>query len=162
MREENAAQAGFAQKPEYRMEFEPSPRRVSVVFNGVTVADSRRGMVLRETRLEPVYYLPVEDVRMDLMRRTDYHSHCPFKGNASYWTLTVGEQTADNVLWGYEDPLPEAAALKGYVAFYRNRMDAWYEEEERVSIDPVTDTHAHGNPLVDWLMRDAWEASSIA
>ena len=149
-------------KPEYRMEFEPCPRRVTVVFNGVTVADSNDAMVLRETRLEPIYYLPVRDVRMELMQRTDYHTHCPFKGNATYWTLSVGGQSAEDVLWGYEDPLPEAEPLRGYVAFYRNRMDAWYEEDERVSIDPVTDTHAHGNPLVDWLMRDAWEATSIA
>ena len=151
---------GFTEKPDYRMQFEPCPRRVTVIFSGVTVADSRRAMILRETRLEPIYYLPIEDVRMDLMRRTDYRTHCPFKGNASYWTLTVGDQRADNVLWGYEDPLPEGAALKGYVAFYRNRMDAWYEEDKRVSIDPVTDTHVHGNPLVDWLMRDAWEATT--
>ncbi len=63
--------AGFAEKPDYRIEFEPAGQRVHVVFNGVTVADSRKAMLLRETRLAPVYYLPREDVRMDLMQRTD-------------------------------------------------------------------------------------------
>ena len=153
--------AGIEGKPEYQIEFEPAGQRVHVVFNGVTVADSRKAMVLRETRLAPVYYLPRDDVRMDLMEPTDYRTHCPFKGNASYWTLTVDDQQAENVLWSYEDPLPEAAVVRNYVAFFRNRMDAWYEEDEEVRIDPVTDTHAHGNPLVDWLMRDAWEASGI-
>jgi class 3 adenylate cyclase/uncharacterized protein (DUF427 family) len=153
--------AEIAEKPEYQIEFEPAGQRVHVVFNGVTVADSSQAMILRETRLAAVYYLPREDVRMELMERTDYRTHCPFKGDASYWTLCVGDQTAENVLWSYEDPLPEAGVVRDYVAFFRNRMDAWYEEDEEVRIDPVTDTHAHGNPLVDWLMRDAWEASSI-
>ncbi len=146
----------------YRIAYEPSTRRVKVVFNAVTVADTQRAIVQRETRLEPVYYLPREDVRMDLMTRTDYHTHCPFKGNASYWTLRVGDQVAENAVWSYEDPLPDAEPVRGYVAFYRNRMDAWYEGEEQVSIDPLTDTHTHDNPLVDWLLRDAWEAASIA
>ncbi len=148
--------------PEYAISIELTDRRVKVVFNGETVADTRRALILHETRLPPVYYLPRKDVRMDLAFPTEYHTHCPFKGNASYWTLNVEGQVAENGLWSYEDPLPEAEAIRGYIAFYRNRMDAWYEEDEEVSIDPVTDTHTHGNPLVDWLMRDAWEASSIA
>ncbi len=154
------AERGFAERPDYRISYEPCSKQVKVVFKGVTIADTRRALLVRETRLPPVYYLPREDVRMDLMSRTDYHTHCPFKGNASYWTLRVGDEVAENVIWSYEEPLPEADPIRGYVAFYRNRMDAWYEEEAEVSIDPVTDTHAHGNPFVDWLMRDAWEASS--
>lgn len=145
----------------YEITYTPSDKRVKVVFAGVTVADTRRALVVRETRLPAVYYLPREDVRMDLMQPSDYHTYCPFKGNASYWSLRVEDQVAENVLWSYEKPLPEAEPIRGYVAFYRNRMDAWYEEEAEVSIDPVTDAHAHGNPLVDWLMRDAWEAASI-
>ena len=154
------SEQGFAQRPDYRLSHEPCPKQVKVVFNGVTVADTRRALVVRETRLPPVYYLPREDVRMDLMTPTDYHTYCPFKGNASYWTLRVGDELAENVVWSYEDPLSDAEPIRGYVAFYRNRMDAWYEEGNEVSIDPVTDVHAHGNPFVDWLMRDAWEASS--
>jgi uncharacterized protein (DUF427 family)/class 3 adenylate cyclase len=145
----------------YRIEIEPSSKRVRVAFRGVTVADTTRALVLRETRLPPVYYLPKADVRMDLMEPTSYRTHCPFKGDASYWTLRVGDEVAENALWAYEDPLPEAEGIRGYVAFYRNRMDAWYEEDEEVRIDPVTDVHEHGNPLVDWLLRDAWEATSV-
>ncbi len=148
--------------PGYRISIEQVKRRVRVVFHGTTVADTRGAVLLRETRLAPVYYLPRGDVRMDLMEPTDYHTHCPFKGDASYWTLRVGDTVAENVLWGYVDPLPDATRLAGYVAFYRNRMDAWFEEDEEVRIDPVTDSHVHGNPLVDWLMRDAWEAASVS
>ena len=124
------AAPGFSTKPAYRMHFEASTRHVKVVFAGVTVADTRRALVLHETRLPPVYYLPREDVRLDLAERTDYHTHCPFKGNASYWTLRVGDQEAENALWSYEEPLAEAEPIRGYVAFYRNRMEAWYEEGE--------------------------------
>jgi len=156
------SEAQTATAPGYRVRYEPSSRRVRVVFNETTVADSRNAVLQLETRVPPVYYLPREDVRMDLMQRTDYRTHCPFKGNACYWTLRVGDAVAENALWSYEDPLPEAEPVRGYVAFYRSRMDAWYEEDAEVSIDPVGDAHAHGNPLVDWLLRDAWEATSIA
>ena len=147
---------------EYRIHYEPYPKRVRVVFNGVTIADSRRALRVHETRLQPVFYLPRDDVRMDLTERSEYRTHCPFKGNASYWSLRVGDEVSENALWSYETPTREAQPITEYVAFYRNRMDAWLDEDDEVEIDPVTDTHAHGNPLVDWLMRDAWEASSIA
>jgi adenylate cyclase len=145
----------------YRLSIEPSPRRVRVVWNGVTVAETERALRLRETRHEPVYYLPREDVRMDLMRPSSYRTHCPFKGDASYWSLEVDGRVAENVLWGYEDPLPEAEALRGHVAFYRSRVDGLFTECDEVEIDPCADFHAHANPLADWLLRDAWEAASI-
>ena len=88
----------------YRFDIEPSPKHIRIDFNGVTIADSSRAVVMRETRLAPVYYIPKDDVRMDLLERTDLHTHCPFKGNASYWNLRVGERVAENAIWGYEDP----------------------------------------------------------
>lgn len=151
-----------ASDPHYRIDIEPSPKRVRVVFRGVVVADSRRALLVHETRLPPVYYLPKEDVRMDLLEPSAYRTHCPFKGNASYWHVRVGDDLSENAVWAYEKPLPEAAALRGLVAFYRNRMDAWYEGDDDVEIDPPVEVHEHGNPLVDWLLRDAWEATDIA
>ena len=73
---------------------EPSPRWVRVFFGGETVADSKRVMLLRENRVLPVYYFPREDVRMDLMEPTDNHTNCPYKGDASYWTIRVGDREA--------------------------------------------------------------------
>ena len=134
---------------------------VRVELDGVVVAETERARVLREGGLPPRYYLPRDDVRMELLVATEHATSCPFKGDASYWTLRVGDEVVENALWAYEDPLPEAEGIRGYVAFYRNRMDAWYEEDEEVRIDPVTDVHEHGNPLVDWLLRDAWEATSV-
>ena len=145
--------------PDYKLEILPSGKRVKVVFNGTVVADTNAALLLRETRYAPVYYLPREDVRMDLMQRTSHHTHCPFKGNANYWSLTVGDKTAENVVWSYEDPLPEVAELDGYMAFYRNRMDAWYEEDTEVSIDPAV-VYTRGNPFTGWLLTEAWEAAT--
>ncbi len=146
---------------EYRALIERSEKRVTVDFAGVTVADTNRALVVYETRLAPAYYLPIEDVRMDLMEPTGYRTHCPFKGDASYWTLRVGDRVAENAVWAYQEPFPEVAALAGHVAFFRSRMDGWAEERSEVAIDPLTDTHQHGNPLVGWLLRDAWEATDI-
>ena len=89
---------GFARRPDYEITHTDSRKRVKVVFNGVTVADSERALLVEETRLPPVYYLPRDDVRMDLMERTDYHTHCPFKGNASYWTLSADGEVAENAV----------------------------------------------------------------
>ncbi len=106
------------------IDFVAGPGRVRVHFNGVTVADSGRAMEMREGRYASVYYLPRADVRMDLLRRTGHHSHCPYKGDASYWTLSVGEREAENAVWSYEDPFDQVAGIKDYLAFYRDRVDA--------------------------------------
>src|SRR5436190_14242907 len=105
---------------------EPTARRVRAVVAGTTVADSTDVLLLMEPGHLPVYYFPVADVRTDLLEPTSKATNCPWKGDASYWTIRVGEQTRRNAVWGYQDPLPEAAAIKGRVAFYWNKVDAWF------------------------------------
>jgi uncharacterized protein (DUF427 family) len=118
--------------PAHRLLFEPFPRRVRAVFGGVTVLDTTHGMLLHESNLLPQLYLPRSDVRGDLLTPTDQHTHCPFKGEASYWSITVDGHTAGNALWSYPDPLPEAGWLRGHVAPYWDSMDAWFDEDEEV------------------------------
>ena len=89
---ESALLVSQARLEERGIEIEPSPRRVRVKFNGVTIADSKRVKLLREIGLVPTYYFPQDDVRMDLMTPTDRHSVCGYKGQASYWTLAVGDR----------------------------------------------------------------------
>jgi uncharacterized protein (DUF427 family) len=120
---------------------ERSPRWVRVKFGGETIADSRKALLLMETGQLPVYYFPPEDVRMDLMEATDRHSTCPYKGLASYWTIRVGDRVADNAVWGYLDPLPAHPEIKGYLAFYWNKVDAWFEEEEEIYAHPRDPYH---------------------
>jgi uncharacterized protein (DUF427 family)/putative intracellular protease/amidase len=97
---------------------------VSARWQGEVVAQSRDALLLREANLPPVVYLPMEDVRMDLLHRTDHRTRCPFKGEASYWSIRVGDQGSDDIAWAYEDPLPERADLAGRIAFYADRLDA--------------------------------------
>lgn len=127
---------GFAKKPDYVVRLETSPRRVRVEFNGEIIADSTRTQLLFETNHLPVYYFPLEDVRLDLMARTDHDTHCPYKGHASYWSVTVGDRTAENALWSYETPYDEKPELAGLGAFYWKRVDHWYEEDEEIFVHP--------------------------
>lgn len=128
--------SGFKTNPDYRIAFEPSPRRVRVRFNGAFVADSTNAHLLFETRHLPVYYFPREDVRMDLLRASDHHTFCPYKGTASYWTIDVGGRSAENAAWAYPEPFAEVAAIGDFVAFYWERVDHWYEEDEEIFVHP--------------------------
>jgi uncharacterized protein (DUF427 family) len=119
--------------PAHRLYMHEFPRRIRAVFGGETVLDSTRAMLLHETGLLPQLYIPDDDVRQDLLTPTEQHTHCPFKGDASYWTVTAGGKTAQNAVWAYPDPKPEADWLRGYAAFYWGRMDEWHDEDERVA-----------------------------
>ena len=129
-------ESGFKSNPDYKILFEASPRRVRVKFNGEIIADSTNAHLLFETRHLPVYYFPRSDIRMDRMTPTDHHTFCPYKGTASYWTIAVGDKVAENAVWGYPEPFEEVTAIKDFVAFYWNRVDAWYEEDEEVFVHP--------------------------
>ena len=109
--------------------------RVRVEFNGVTIAESSKAILFREGSMAPVYYFPRDDVRRDLMRRSRHKTHCPFKGDASYWSLTVGEKSLQNVVWSYEKPIKEVVSIKRFVAFYMDHLGATYNEDSE-------DTHS--------------------
>lgn len=121
---------------DYLVETVPSPKRVRVVFNGHTVADSVNALLMREQGHVPVYYFPAGDVREDLLTPTNHRTHCPYKGDASYWTVQAGERSAENAVWSYEQPLPGVAGIHGHRAFYWKPMDAWYEEDEEIFVHP--------------------------
>ena len=116
--------------------FEDSPRSVRGVFAGQTIVASRRVKMLHETERIPVWYFPMEDVRMDLLEASSHSSRCPLKGTASYWSLRVGDRFAQNAAWSYAERRTEAPPLTGYVAFEWQAMDAWYEEDEEVFVHP--------------------------
>ncbi|MDX6644145.1 MAG: hypothetical protein QOD76_2107 [Solirubrobacteraceae bacterium] len=114
--------------------FEDSPRRVRGVFAGETIVDSTRAKLMHETGLLPVYYFPEEDVDADLLEATEHSTHCPFKGDASYWSVVVGDRMAENAAWHYPEPIDGAPPLAGYVAFYWKALDQWFEEDEEVFV----------------------------
>ena len=112
----------YRQYPDYRVDLEPNPDRVRVFLGDEMIADSRRTLLVRETRHEPVVYFPREDVSFEHLVRSEHTSFCPFKGEASYWTLRVAGRESENAVWSYEDPFDEVAGLKGYLAFYTDRV----------------------------------------
>jgi class 3 adenylate cyclase/uncharacterized protein (DUF427 family) len=144
----------------YELRYEPAAKRIRVEFNGVLVADSTRAIVLHETRAPPMYYLPREDVRMDCLVRTTLETHCPFKGNASYWSLAVGGKIAENAVWSYEDPYRDAEPIRGYLSFYRDNIAALYEGDEEAAFMDKSGDAVHGNPIAGWLIDEAWKAGS--
>lgn len=131
--------------------FEDSPRRIRGVFADETVIDSRHASLLHEQDHLPLYYFPRDEVRMDLLRPSDHTTHCPFKGDASYWSIQVGERSSENAAWAYPDPAADAPPLAGYIAFYWQKLDEWFEEDEPAIVharDPyhrvdILDTSRH-------------------
>ena len=119
--------------PRHRLLLHPFPRRVRARFAGETVLDSTRGAMLHESNILPRFYVPLEDVRADLLERTDHSTHCPFKGDASYWSVRVGDRVAENAVWTYEEPIAAASWLRGLVSVYPEHMDAWLDEDEEVT-----------------------------
>ena len=127
-------------QPAETNEWRRSPRRVHVHFGGVRVADSARAMLLRQHGFLPIYYFPAEDVCTDLLVPTEYTTHSPYKGTASYWHLRTAERTAQFAVWGYARPNPGSPDTRGYYGFDWHSMDAWYEEDERIYVharDPM-------------------------
>jgi uncharacterized protein (DUF427 family) len=139
--------------PRHRIFFEAFPRRLRGYVGDTVVVDTLGARLLHETAIPPVAYVPLADVDPALLTPTDTITHCPFKGDASYWTVTAGDRVVADALWAYEEPLPDAEWLRGYGAFYWNKVDAWYLEDEKVVghlRDPYhrVDVYASSRPVV--------------
>jgi uncharacterized protein (DUF427 family) len=103
---------------------EPTKGRVQVRVNGELIADTTAALELQEATLPAVQYIPIGDVAQDKLTRTDTGTYCPFKGDASYYSVTTaGGETAEDVIWTYEQPFPAVAAIAGHVAFYPNKAE---------------------------------------
>jgi uncharacterized protein (DUF427 family) len=127
--------------PAHKLLAHPFPRRVRAEFAGRTVLDTRRGVLLHETALLPRLYVPEEDLDAAAFTPSTTTTHCPFKGDATYRTLRVGDREVPDALWAYPDPVPTAPWLAGYASLYWEAADAWYDEDEQVFAhltDPYT------------------------
>ncbi len=140
---EPAGRFNFEPPPPGRaLYLEPTPKRVRVELAGETVADSRHAMLLHESGHQPIYYFPPEDVRSEFLEPSERHTRCPKKGEASYYTLRVGDRVEEAVAWYYPSVLPDAPPLlAGLVAFYWGRMDRWLEEDEEIFAHPRDPYH---------------------
>ena len=110
--------------PDHPITIKPSADHVRVTFNGKVIADTKRALVLQEAAYKPVFYIPREDADMTAFERTSHSTHCPYKGDASYYSIRAGDRLAENAIWSYEQPFPAMAEISSYLAFYPNRVDA--------------------------------------
>ncbi len=115
--------------PHKRVDILGSSRHVRIEVDGVTVADSRQPRILFETSLPPRYYLPMTDVRLDLLRPSSTESHCPYKGTASYYSVEVDGHVTPDVVWYYTTPLPESQKVAGLACFYDEKVDVYLDGE---------------------------------
>jgi uncharacterized protein (DUF427 family) len=112
---------GFKTRPDHRIITKPAGVRVRVKLKGELIADSRDVLRMEEGTYPPVYYFPRKDVKMDRLVRSNHRTHCPFKGDASYYSFKDG---AENAVWSYEEPFDEMQAIKERLAFYPDKVDS--------------------------------------
>ena len=116
--------------PYVRIETIQSSRHVKVVVNGETVAETRRPVLLFETGLKTRFYMPKTDVRMDLLVPSDNHTECPYKGEASYYSVQVGDTLVEDAVWYYPFPDPEVSKIQGMFCFYHEKVDEFTVDGE--------------------------------
>jgi uncharacterized protein (DUF427 family) len=113
--------------PYKRVDILASSRHVRVEMDGVTVAESGQPRILFETGLPPRYYLPLSDIRTEMLRPSDTQTHCPYKGTASYWSLDTGRAVHPDIVWIYRAPLPESQKIAGLACFYNEKVDIYLD-----------------------------------
>lgn len=108
--------------PDHPIAIAPAGKRLRVRFGGKVIADTTSALTLKEASYPPVYYIPRADADMSLLLPTERSTHCPYKGDASYFTIAAGDDTADNAVWSYQQPFSAMAEIKDHLAFYPNKV----------------------------------------
>ena len=111
-------------------------KRIWIIFDGVTIADSTAAMRVLETSHPPVYYIPPQDIDMHYLQSVSGGSLCEWKGRAQYFDIGIRGKIAEKAAWAYPDPSPAFASIRDYIAFYPGVMDACYVDDERVQPQP--------------------------
>jgi len=109
--------------PDHPISIQRNPARLVVSVAGRVVADTRNALTLREAAYPPVQYIRREDIDFSQLERTDHATYCPYKGDCNYYSVPAGGKKAVNAVWSYEDSFPAVAQIRGYVAFYPDRVD---------------------------------------
>ncbi|WP_245966614.1 DUF427 domain-containing protein [Sphaerisporangium album] len=114
--------------PDHPITVERNPARVVVTVAGRVLADTKDALTLREANYPPVQYVPRKDVDMGRLERTGHHTYCPYKGDASYYSIPGGGERSVNAVWSYETPYAAVSEIEGHLAFYPDRVDAIEEQ----------------------------------
>jgi len=109
--------------PDHPITIEPTPGRVVVSVGGRKIADTAAALTLREANYPPSQYIPLADVDPSALERTDHASYCPYKGDASYYSILTDDGTLENAVWEYQTPYESVADIEGYVAFYQDKVE---------------------------------------
>jgi uncharacterized protein (DUF427 family) len=120
---------------------EPTAKRIRVMVDDVTIADSVRASIMSETNLQPVYYFPPDDVRADVLVPSERRTHCAKKGDARYYSIELGDRLIKNAAWTYPEPIAGSPGFGGLIAFYWDRVDRWFEEDEEMFVHPRDPYH---------------------
>lgn len=110
--------------PDHPITVEPNPKRVVVKIGDRIIADTKAALALKEASYPVVQYIPRQDVNMALLERTDHTTYCPYKGDASYYSIPLGSERSANAVWSYEAPYAAVVEIKDHVAFYPDRVDS--------------------------------------
>ena len=108
--------------PDHPIAITPNPKRVRVTAGGVVIADTTHALTLKEASYPAVQYVPRQDANMALLSRSDRTTHCPYKGDASYYSVAAGGKALENSIWTYETPFPAMTEITGHLAFYPDRV----------------------------------------
>src|SRR5689334_24531461 len=128
--------------PDHPITIEPATRRWRALFAGHVIADSADALILREASYAPRVYFPRKDVAMEYMSRTERSTHCPYKGDAAYYTLLMDGQFAENAVWSYEAPFPAMEAITGRLSFYPDQIEVYEVDEAEVNPEAARDRTA--------------------
>lgn len=110
--------------PDHPITITPTRGRITVTVSGRRIADTREALTLKEAAYSPVHYIPRKDVDMTRLKRTSHHTYCPYKGECAYYSIPAGGERSVNAVWTYETPYDAVSEIRGYLAFYPNRVDA--------------------------------------
>lgn len=113
---------GFEKHPDYQVDITASDRHVRVLVGDCVIADTRNALAVQESKHHPVWYLPLADVNTDLLTATETSTYCPFKGQASYWSIHTPQEELTDAVWSYRSPYSECLALQDYVGFYTDKV----------------------------------------
>jgi uncharacterized protein (DUF427 family) len=141
--------------PDHPITVTANPKRVQALYNGHTIADTRKALTLKEASYRAAIYFPREDVAMEFLTRTDHTTYCPYKGDASYYTVLMDGRLAENAVWTYEQPYPAMETIRGLLAFYPNQVEI-REVGEASDPDAVREAILHTDDGAGQSQREPW------
>src|SRR5471032_3011600 len=141
--------------PDHPITVTANPRRIQALYNGHVIADTRRALTLKEASYKAVIYFPREDVEMAFLTRTEHSTYCPYKGDASYYSLVMDGRFAENAVWTYETPYPAMETIRDLVAFYPNQVEI-HEVGDAAQPDAVRGAIQHTDDGAGQSQKEHW------